>query len=157
MCGIAGSGKSTWLKNNAGNSIIISRDLIRFALVKEDEPYFSKEDEVFKTFIRSIQEAINSENSSEDIYVDATHITKASRNKVLNALDLSNVKNITVLVVRPSLEEVLKRNEQRTGRAYVPRGVIRRMYYQFERPEDDEDRIFDVKYVEVPAEWEKFG
>ena len=104
-----------------------------------------------------IQESIDSNETPEDIYVDATHITKASRDKVLNALDLTNVKNITVLVVKPSLEETFKRNSQRKGREYVPKSVIRRMWYQFERPEEDKGRIFDTKYVEVPAEWEKYG
>lgn len=159
MCGVAGSGKSTWIREHVKEPYIISRDDVRFMLVKEDEEYFSKEKEVFKTFVKYIQESIDSDETPEDIYVDATHLTKMSRNKILNALNLKNVKNITVLVLRPSLEETLKRNENRRGkgRTYVPRSVIRRMYLQFERPEEDENRIFDIKYVEVPADWEKFG
>lgn len=154
MCGVPGSGKSTWLKNQ-GEAYTISRDAVRFMMVKENEEYFSKEKEVFNTYVRYIQESIDSEDTPEDIYCDATHITKSSRNKLLDALDLTNVKNVTVIVVRPSLEETLKRNAKRDGREFVPKSVIRRMYYQFERPEYDENRIFDVKYVEVP--WEKFG
>jgi len=157
MCGAPGSGKSHWLAQQ-GEIYIISRDEIRFMLVKEDEKYFSKEKEVFKTFVKYIQEAIDSDETPEDIYCDATHITKASRDKLLNALDLTNVKNVTVIVLRPALEDTLDRNENRRGtRSYVPRSVIRRMYYQFERPEEDEDRIFDTRYVEVPKSWEKFG
>ena len=150
MCGVPGSGKSTWLKQNRPDAYVISRDAIRFMLIKEDEYYFAKEDEVFKTFIKYIQESIDSDETPEDIYCDATHITKGSRNKLLNALDLTNVKNVTVIVVRPSLTQTLERNEQRTGRARVPKSVVRRMWYQFERPEEDKDRIFDTIYVEVP-------
>mgnify|MGYP000302444771 CR=1 FL=1 len=150
MCGVAGSGKSSWIKNNVPNAYVISRDAVRFMLVKEDEEYFSKEKEVFNTFVRYIQESIDSDETPEDIYCDATHITKGSRDKLLNALDLTNVKNVTVIVVRPSLEETFKRNAKRNGREFVPKSVIRRMWYQFERPEEDEDRIFDTKYVEVP-------
>lgn len=149
--GCPGAGKSTYLKN-LGDIYVISRDEIRFSLVGDNEEYFSKEDKVFKTFINQIQKAINSDETPIDIYCDATHITKKSRNKLLNALDLSNVEKITVLVLRPSLKETLHRNAQRSGRKYVPPYVVRRMYYQFERPEEDEDRIFDVKYVEVPKD-----
>lgn len=157
MCGAPGSGKSTWIHTQTEDPYIISRDAIRFMMIDENDDYFAKEKEVFETFIRYIQESINSDDTPEDIYVDATHISKASRDKVLNALDLSHVKNVTVIVVRPSLTETLRRNDQRTGRNRVPRSVVRRMWFQFERPEDDEGRIYDVKYVEVPEEWEKFG
>ena len=152
MCGVAGSGKSSWLQKNVSNAMIISRDEIRFSIIGDFDDYFAKENEVFSIFIQKIQEAIDNNDGPTEIYCDATHLTKKSRNKVLNALDLTNVENITVLVVRPSLAEALKRNAQRSGRKYVPNYVIRRMWSQFERPEDDENRIFDVKYVEVPNE-----
>lgn len=159
MCGAPGSGKSTWLATNAPEAYVISRDQVRFMLLNDEDEYFAKETEVFNTFVKYIQESIDSDETPEDIYVDATHITKGSRNKVLNALNLENVKNVTVLVLRPSLDETLARNEKRRdqGRAYVPRSVVRRMFFQFERPEYDENRIFDTKYVEVPEEWRKFG
>jgi len=152
MCGIAGSGKSSWLQKNVSNAVIISRDEIRFSIIGDFDDYFAKENEVFAIFIQKIQEAIDNNDGPTEIYCDATHLTKKSRNKVLNALDLTNVENITVLVVRPSLAEALKRNAQRSGRKYVPNYVIRRMWSQFERPEEDENRIFDVKYVEVPSD-----
>ena len=61
LSGIPGSGKSTWVKNQieAKGGIWISRDTIRFSVVKEDEEYFGREDEVFATFISTIQEQIN--------------------------------------------------------------------------------------------------
>lgn len=149
MCGIPGSGKSTWVSKQP-NAYVISRDAVRFSMVKEGEEYFSKENQVFKTFVRYIQESIDSDTTPVDIYCDATHITAKSRAKLINALNLNNVENVTVIVVRPSIEETIKRNNQRTGRERVPVSVVRRMWCQFERPEDDEDRIFDVKYVEVP-------
>lgn len=152
MCGVAGSGKSSWLQNHAQHAKVISRDEIRFSIIGDHDDYFSKEDQVFLIFIKNTQEAIDNETGPKKIYCDATHLTKKSRDKVLNALDLNNVEKITVLVLRPSLKETLHRNAQRSGRKYVPPYVVRRMYYQFERPEEDEDRIFDVKYVEVPKD-----
>lgn len=151
MCGAPGSGKSTWLKNQK-DAYVISRDAVRFSMLNDNQDYFANEKQVFNTFVRYIQESIDNDETPENIYCDATHITKASRDKLLRALDLTNVKNVTVVVVRPSLEETLKRNELRTGRARVPRSVVRRMWWQFERPEEDKDRIFDTIYVEVPNE-----
>ena len=151
MCGVAGAGKSTYL-SKIKNAAIISRDEIRFSIIGDFDDYFAKENEVFATFIQKIQKAIDNEEGPKEIYCDATHLTKKSRDKVLNALNLTNVENITILVVRPSLTEALKRNAQRSGRKYVPNYVIRRMWSQFERPEEDENRIFDVKYVEVPED-----
>ena len=149
MCGVPGAGKSTWLAKQ-DNAYVISRDAIRFAMVKEDEEYFSKETQVFKQYIKEIQQAINSDNTPENIYCDATHINSKARNKLLKALDLTNVEQIIVVVVRPSLEETIRRNAQRSGRAKVPVAAIRRMWNSFERPEYDEDKIFDTLYVEVP-------
>lgn len=151
MCGIAGSGKSTWISEHIKeHDVVISRDQIRFEMVAENEKYFSHEKAVFAHFVEMIQNNLN-DDRVDDIYCDATHITKASRDKLLNALDLTNAKQIIVVVVRPSLTETLRRNELRTGREHVPRSVIRRMWYQFERPEEDENRIFDTIYVEVPV------
>lgn len=149
MCGVPGSGKSTWLKDKK-DALIISRDAIRFRLVKEDEEYFSKEKQVFKTFIAEIQKAIDSNTTPYRIYVDATHITKKSRDKLLNSLDLSNVEQITVYVKHPLESEAIRRNANRTGRARVPEKVIREMYKNFERPEYDENKIFNVLYIETP-------
>ena len=57
MCGIPGSGKSTLAKQLAAEvkcSVnIVSRDQIRFSMISENEPYFSKEKEVFKEFSRN--------------------------------------------------------------------------------------------------------
>lgn len=149
MCGIPGSGKSTWAAKQE-DALIISRDAIRFEMVPEDAEYFSKEDEVFATYLKRLQEALDDDNTPTNIYGDATHINERARKKVLNALDLSNVENVTVIVVRPSLAESWRRNLQRTGRALVPYVALRRMWNSFERPEDDKDKIFDTIYVEVP-------
>ena len=138
MCGAPGSGKSTWLRDKANdaNSIVISRDQIRFEMVPEDQPYFSKEDDVFKTFIRQIQNAINDEAGPNYIYADATHMNENGRNKVLDRLKLDNVK-LEAIVFRPTLEETLRRNALREGRALVPETAVINMYNSFQNPKDD--------------------
>ena len=43
MSGVPGAGKSTFLKNRIkkDTSVVISRDVIRFSIVKPEEDYFS--------------------------------------------------------------------------------------------------------------------
>ena len=118
-----------------------SRDIVRFSIIGEDEDYFAREDEVFETWIFSIQEAIaNSE--IENVYIDATHLNEKSRDKVLNRLNLENATLCAVNFTVP-LEECIRRNDLREGRAKVPRSVIRRMHFSFVPAEQGE------KYKEV--------
>ena len=131
MCGIPGSGKSTWIqkqmKTNPG--AWCSRDNIRFSMISEDEDYFAHENEVFEAWILSIQAAIaNSE--IENVYIDATHLNEKSRDKVLNRLNLENTTLCAVNCIIP-LDECIRRNDLREGRAKVPRSVIRRMHFSF--------------------------
>lgn len=138
LCGIPGAGKSTWIKDqietriNPSECIRISRDVIRFSIVKENEEYFSHEDEVFNEFIDAINNQILYGNASA-IFVDATHINERARNKVLDKLFLENV-NIYPVNFNIPLDICLAQNELRKdcGRAYVPRSAIRRMSYGFQ-------------------------
>lgn len=128
--GIPGSGKSTWIQNTMlkkPNSIWISRDKIRFALLKDGEDYFSHEDEVISTFVNCVNTALHS--NWKTVFADATFLTEKARNKILDKLDLSEVE-ITVVDFNVPLNLCLKRNEKRKGREYVSRSVIRRMFYQ---------------------------
>jgi len=145
MCGVPGSGKSTWAKQHLKPSdVYISRDEIRFSLVAENEEYFSKETEVFKLFIQKINEALKDE-SVNNVFVDATHISKASRNKILSNIKES-VDEINCVWMKTNIAKTLMQNEQRKGtRAYVPKSVIKKLFEQFEKPVFEE--CFDVIYI----------
>lgn len=140
MCGPAGSGKTTWVREHAtpGVSAHISRDRIRFKMVKEDEYYFSRENEVYMEFTRQIMKAITCEWVDE-VYVDATHLTKKSREKLVR--EINNVCrpfDIIVVAIKPSVEQCLAQNAQRSGREFVPETVIRNMYKSFQHPLKDD-------------------
>jgi predicted kinase len=125
LCGIPASGKSSWVAKQ--NGYCVSRDTVRFSMVNEDEEYFSKEDAVFKEFIRQINESIA---TNENTYIDATHINERSRNKVLNQLNLKDV-DIYAVNFLTSLETCLERNSKREGRTTVPESVIQNMNKSF--------------------------
>lgn len=131
-CGIPGSGKTTWILNEltkGGVNAWHSRDEVRFSMLKDGEEYFSKENAVFNKWINDIQASLADE-SIENIYIDATHISENSRNKVLNRLNLTDVDIIPVVFNVP-LKTCLKRNKLRTGRSKVPNTAIKNMYNTF--------------------------
>jgi predicted kinase len=143
MMGAPGAGKSTFIKNVlSSRAFVVSRDVIRFGMVKEGEQYFSKEKDVYKEYIRQINENLN---SGWDTVADATHLNRASRNKLLNCIQVPNVE-IHLIWFKTSLETCLQRNENRAGtRAYVPSSVITKMHNSIERPEFEEG--IDVIYI----------
>lgn len=145
MCGVPGSGKSTWISRYLNDkSIWISRDEIRKSFVGENvnnANYFSHEDEVFSEFIKTINQAIA--DGYEHIYIDATHISVPSRAKVLNRIQVKEDTALILEVFETPLEECLKRNETRTGFARVPDSAIQSMWRGFQRPRLNE---FEGKY-----------
>lgn len=162
MCGVPGSGKSTFIKNFASclssKYHIVSRDEIRFKLLdmKEDKnaDYFSCEDEVENLFYTAI---FNSIQNEVDCFVDATHINKKSRRKLFKKLLDINKDNFELGFFRPEeviaiyfetdLETCLKNNHKRSGRALVPDYVIKNMYNSYERPlmKEGFDWVMDAK------------
>ena len=141
LCGIPGSGKSTFVHKQleSGKGIWISRDNVRKALVGEnvtDSQYFSQEKRVFADFVMQINDAISL--GYEHIYVDATHISPASRAKVLNQLYVNENSALILEVFMTPAEECLRRNELRSGFARVPDSAILNMARDFQYPTREE-------------------
>lgn len=138
LCGPAGCGKSTWAKSYIAkhkDAKWISRDAVRFSMVKENEKYFSKEDDVYAEFCKLISEALA---SGKTAIADATHLTERARNLLINTITFPiKDKDITIVDFWVPLDKVLAQNAQRTGRAYVPDEVIRRMWFQHTDPNND--------------------
>lgn len=135
MMGVAGAGKSTWIKQNYPEVVPVSRDAIRFEILDEKGgEYFDHETEVFNSFIHQI---IGSLAVDEVTIADATHLNRKGRLKVLSRVR-KYADEVEVVWIKVSLETAMKQNAMRTGRARVPNDVIKNMYYSIERPEDNE-------------------
>lgn len=139
LIGIPGSGKSTFAKRfqNEFDTSWISRDKIRFEMIKENEDYFRHESEVFQKFIQNI---IFGLRNGINVIADATHLNMTSRRKLTYAIDKEFTDyNIVYVIFDTKLETCIARNNNRTGRACVPEDTIRSMYNSFRLPREDED------------------
>ena len=148
MMGVPGSGKSTFANRWQDiNTVVVSRDAIRFGLLQEGDEYFAKEGQEF------VRQIVNGLDKEYEVIADATHINAASRAKLIKA-----VKNrlpfdelqIEVIWVNVGLNKALEQNELRKGsQSYVPRQVIRRMFEQMEPVDLEHEEIDRVMVVSV--------
>lgn len=144
LCGVSGCGKSTWVKNrmaeNASSTdpkwAYVSRDEVRFSMIKEEDDYFSKEKQVFGEFVNRICRNLD-DAWTGNVIADATHLNEFSRDKLINAIRRARPNaplNITMVYFDIPLEVCKFRNNKRSGRALVPEHVLEKMYAQLEFP-----------------------
>ena len=135
-------------KNCLPNSLVISRDQIRFDMLKDSDDYFKYEDKVWREYIEQISSAIRNP-FVDNIYLDATHLNEKSRNKVLNSLG-NLIKNININVIYFDICAAVccQRNALRSGRAKVPENTIVNMLYRFQTPTFNEKYKYNEKCYE---------
>lgn len=132
-CGLPGSGKSYWCKSSllGQQSKHVSRDAYRYILWDGNiHHYFDNEEEVFKLFCQDIRLNLI---KGTDTVADATHITKASIDKLLKGCNIQKdedgyylqigVKRIDISIVikifNTDLGICLERNNKRSGFEHV--------------------------------------
>jgi len=149
MCGCPGSGKTTYAKKYLmnDNTIYVSRDEIRFSLLREGDTYFSREKEVYREFIWKIYNALYNEH--KNVIADATHLNEKSRAKLFSSLPIDFTKiDVIGIYMNTPLEICLEQNEIRKGtKAYVPPAQVRRMFFSIKKPTYEEyNEIFSAIY-----------
>ena len=151
LCGVAGCGKSTWVKERLKENVglpdpkwdYVSRDEVRFSIVKEEEDYFSKEKQVFNEYVNKICKSLGDAWVCNTI-ADATHLNEVSRDKLINAIHRVNPQldfDIVMVYFDVPLAVCQFRNAKRAGRAKVPENVITKMYSGLEFPKCRKDLI----------------
>ena len=146
MSGPPASGKSSWIRKNLTPGCEwISRDNVRFAIISDDEDYFSHEDEVFDTFINYINQTLENPDI-HTIFIDATHLNRKSRNKTLSRVSRKNIEELNCVCFTTPKEVCHTRNNLREGRAKVPATAIDNMFRAYSLPTKDEGftHIYDV-------------
>lgn len=149
MCGMPGSGKSYFAEEitKAVQTKLISRDEIRFSMLKENDEYFAKENLVFSRFMELINKALKNDYS---VIADATHLTPGSRRKLLSNLTVAPSSIVCFYFDLP-FDVCLSRNETRSGRKFVPKDVMESMYKNFKIPTYSEgfDYIYKVNNTQL--------
>lgn len=149
MCGLPGSGKSTWIKNHIKpGTAVISRDAIRFSLLGENDAYFSKEKLVEQTMYDWVNGSLS---DGRDVVLDQTSTSLYARRKILK--NITGYDKIGIIWVKTPFEEALKRNDGRKGRAYVPYSSMLSMRDNFIEPSLDEGFDFIFKYENDKMTW----
>lgn len=140
LCGVSGCGKTTWaykFMNEDEEIRYVSRDDIRFSLLKDGEDYFAHEKEVFKRFSGTLAQTLL---YGHDVIADATHLNSASRQKLTRAIDrIYKDYQVVYVVFTISAAACKKHNMMRTGLHCVPDEVIDKMINNFEKPNFGED------------------
>lgn len=131
MCGIPGSGKSYFAQNCPflKDCLVISRDKIRFPLLKEEDEYFKYEKIVKTMFIAGINQALM---SGLDVIADQASLTIAARRRFKS--QVKGYNEINVIWVDAPIYDCIERDKGREGRAYVGSNLINTMYTDFEPP-----------------------
>jgi predicted kinase len=145
MVGEPGSGKSYFARHilNDGECVrYISRDDVRNSMVRSNEEFFSKEKLVFKEFVKQIIDCLDNEDEYiTDVIADATHLNWSSRSKLLSALGILSGErdwiNVIPVVMTTPLNESIRRNNTRNGRACVPEVTLRKMASSRTHPRQD--------------------
>ena len=134
LVGIPGSGKSTWVMNNAPkDAVVLSTD--DYLQAKADEAGTTY-DAVFSSMIqsatvhmeRSKREAIS---NSLSVVWDQTNLTRSARKRKLLGFD--NYHKVAVVFDIPERDELRKRLASRPGKN-IPDDVIESMISQFQIP-----------------------
>lgn len=120
MSGLPGSGKSTWVRENAGDAVVISLDQIRseFARYKRNQEYEGK---CYQEAVKRLREALA---AKRDVIWDACCLDERSRNKA-QRLGRDYGSNLRVISIDEPYAVCARRNADREHP--VPKDAMEKM------------------------------
>lgn len=147
LIGVPGSGKSTWLRRQNLDAVVISTDdIIEREAAQQGKTY----SEVFDSAIKKATSEMNAAlrqaiKDQQDIIWDQTNISAKSRSGKLAQFP-KNYEKIAVFFPTPDAEELSKRLAGRAGKT-IPAFVVKSMAANLEPPSSKEgfDQIITAK------------
>ena len=129
MCGLARSGKSTWIRENKGDAVVVSPDRVR-KLIFGHQFHWNAEGFVWAMAKGMVQLLLE---QGKDVIVDATHVTKESRGKWLFLQKEFDIK-CRIVWIQTSLDECLMVSQLSAPDEQVPAEALEGMANKFEPP-----------------------
>jgi len=140
MCGIPGSGKSTWVTRNISptNHAYCSTDALIEAYASVNNKTYN---EVFQEHIKEATRQMNIHltwafQNNMNVVLDQTNLTKKSRVGKLSIVP-KHYRKIAVVVTTPQNKEEWLRRLDRPGKI-IPHNVIESMAKNYEEPTREE-------------------
>ena len=151
MCGIPGSGKSTWIKDNELYDHSISRDQLRIQYygISYDSYGFESMPEVSEKFIyEKYMEMVEVRmRNGSFLVLDNTHLKMHSINSIKQLAECYGY-NIFIKIMNTPLHECLNRNKSRERIKFVPEEVIVKMNSDFKLFKGNISKDYDIKEIE---------
>jgi len=143
-CGLARSGKSTYVKKNS-KDVIICPDRIRKLIFGHQ---FHKEAEDFVwAYAKGMAKLILEQG--KNVCIDATNLNFYSREQWYK-IAYDHSAKIRVIWIKTSLKECKKRNAKSPEGEKLPEHRIEQMASIFENPTNDKSSAFEMNIIEVP-------
>jgi len=142
MCGLPRCGKSTWIKKNKGDAIVICPDGIRSSIFSH-QFFFPAESFVWGIALSMARLILE---QRKDVLIDATNIDFSSRGKFMSIAKELDC-DVTIVWIKTSIKACLNRNSKSDDKNKLPDGIIETMAKRFQDPFYDEGTI---ELIQIP-------
>ena len=136
MCGISGSGKSTYISTHHKDDVIISLDTLRELMNGNREDQITNRGQILQLAKEKLKEGLR---AKKNIVLDATHIRKDLRGMFI---DICHAYNALTIIKCFIVSDKLLRERNNKRKTPVPDFVIDKQIKSYEYPTRDETHLF---------------